>query len=466
MRIEFHGGARTVTGSKHLLSINGNTVLLECGLFQGRRRESYEKNLNFAFDPSHVDVMLLSHAHIDHSGNIPNLHKRGFRGRIIATRATVDLCGLMLRDSAYLNEKDVAWVNKNRRARHEEPLEPLYTVEDTEEALKAFSPVGYDKPVDVLPGVRATFQEAGHILGSAGILLEVEEDGRTIRLGFSGDIGRRDTPILRDPKPFSDLDALVMESTYGDRLHAPGEDCDRELAELVQYVVKRRGKLIIPAFAVGRTQLLLYKLHRLQEAGRIPHIPVYVDSPMACGAIDIFRGHPEVFDEETYEHFLKDGEDPFAPEGFACVRDVEGSKRLNELTDPHIIIAASGMMEGGRVLHHLRNNIGDSRTVLLFVGFAAPHTLARRLMDGAKTARIFGEEYAVHCEIRSMPYFSAHADRNGLVDYVKPLERERLKQIFLVHGEIEQATALKKALGEHGYKNIHIPAEGDSHTIV
>ena len=465
MRIEFHGGARTVTGSQHLLLVNDKKILLECGLYQGRRREAYERNLNFAYDPEDIDVMLLSHAHIDHSGNIPNLYKRGFNKNIFATLATADLCQLMLRDSAYLNEKDVAWVNRGRMARHEELLEPLYTVEDAERALRLFVGVNYNRPVEVAPGVTATFQDAGHILGSAGILLEIEEDGRKIRLGFSGDIGRRNVPILRDPEPFADIDALVMESTYGDRLHAPAEESDRELADMVSSVIEEKGKLIIPAFAVGRTQLLVYQLHRLQEEKLIPHIPIYVDSPMACNAMDIFRGHPEVFDEDAYEHFLNDDEDPFTPEGFACIRSVDGSKKLNLLEDPHIIIAASGMMEGGRVLHHLKNNIEDPRTTLLFVGFAAPHTLARRLMDGNKTVKIFGEEYPVKCQIRKMPYFSAHADRDGLVEYVRTADPEKLKQIFLVHGEIEPATALKKTLMKNGYKNIHIPAPGDSHTI-
>lgn len=465
MQIQFLGGAQTVTGSQHLITVNGKKVLLECGLYQGRREESYARNLNLPFRAQDIDVMLLSHAHIDHSGNIPNLYKNGFRGSIFSTFATADLCQIMLRDSAYLNEKDVAWVNKVRAAKHEEPIEPLYTVGDAEEALKLFVGVHYNRAFQVTDGVTATFQDAGHILGSAGILLEIEESQHKIRLGFSGDIGRKNMPILRDPEPFRDLDGLVMESTYGDRLHPSSDDADRELAETVTRVYERNGKLIIPAFAVGRTQLLIYKLHRLQEENMIPQMPIYVDSPMACNAIDVFRAHPENFDRETYEHFLKDDEDPFTPRGFACIRSVEASKRLNEVTDSHIIIAASGMMEGGRVLHHLRNNIHDSRNLLLFVGFAAPHTLARRLMDGAKTVKIFGEEYPVKCQTQTMAYFSAHADRNGLLEYVSGLDANSLKGLYLVHGEMKQATALKAALQEKGYKNIHIPAHGDSHSL-
>jgi metallo-beta-lactamase family protein len=371
----------------------------------------------------------------------------------------------MLRDSAYLNEKDVAWVNKIRASKHEEPIEPLYTVEDAEQALKLFVGVHYDRPFSVAPGVTARFQEAGHILGSAGVLLEIKEDDRTIRFGFSGDIGRNEMPILRDPDPVQNLDVLVMESTYGDRVHVPGDDCDRELADVVEKVCKRGGKLIIPAFAVGRTQLLVYKLHLLQERQMIPKIPIFVDSPMACNAMDVFRAHPENFDRETYEHFLNDDDDPFTPEGFACIRAVEASKRLNELTDPHIVIAASGMMEGGRILHHLRSNIEDPRTMLLFVGFAAPNTLARRLMEGSKKVKIFGEEYPVKCDRHTMPYFSAHADREGLLEYLDGQTPEKLAQIFLVHGEIEQASALKKAIRKKGFKNIHIPARGEAHSI-
>jgi metallo-beta-lactamase family protein len=465
MQIQFFGGAQTVTGSQHLLSVNGKNILLECGLYQGRRKEAYERNLNFGYDPKDVDCLVLSHAHIDHSGNIPNLYKNGFRQHICATHATVDLCQLMLRDSAYLNEKDAEYVNKVRRAKHQELIEPLYTLEDADKALSLFVGVNYDRPFAVADGVSVTFKDAGHILGSSGVLLEIEEEGRKFRLGFSGDIGRRDVPILRDPVPLSDLDALIMESTYGSRDHETIDDVDGELAETVHYVVKRNGKLMIPAFAVGRSQMLIYRLHTMQDRGMIPKVPIYVDSPMACNAMDIFRSHPENFDRETYETFLDAKEDPFTPDGFACVRRAEHSKRLNELEGPAIIIAASGMMEGGRILHHLRSNIGDPHSMLLFVGFAAPHTLARRLMDGAKSVKIFGEEHRVKCERRKMPYFSGHADRRGLLDYLDGNSPERLKNIFLVHGELEPAQALKKDIEEKGFRKVHIPAIGDAFTL-
>ncbi|UCG52006.1 MAG: MBL fold metallo-hydrolase [Candidatus Latescibacterota bacterium] len=465
MEIQFFGGAQTVTGSQHLLSVNGRRILIECGLFQGRRSDTYEKNLNFEYDPADVDAVLLSHAHIDHSGNIPNLAKNGFQKNVFATSATVDLCQIMLRDSAYLNEKDVEWVNKIRASKHEEPIEPLYTIEDAEEALQHFVGVQYNKPFTVAPGVSVTFKDAGHILGSAGIILDIEEDGKKLRLGFSGDVGRRDMPIIRDPRPLEDLDVLIMESTYGDREHSDSSGAEEELAELVQRTIKRQGKLIIPAFAVGRTQLLVYILHRLLEDKRIPKIPVFVDSPMACNAMDVFRSHPECFDREAYFHFANDAYDLFAPPGFACIRTAESSKKLNHLTEPHIIISASGMAEGGRILHHLRNNVENEKNLVLFVGFAAENTLARRMMDGEKEIKIFGEHHRVKSDVVTMPYFSAHADRNGLLDFIGANSPKKLKKIFLVHGEKSQSFALKEKIEEKGYKNIKVPARLDSFKI-
>ncbi|MFQ5510832.1 MAG: MBL fold metallo-hydrolase RNA specificity domain-containing protein [Candidatus Krumholzibacteriia bacterium] len=465
MNIQFFGGAQTVTGSQHLLTINGQKILLECGLFQGRRKDTYEMNLNFEHNPAKVDAMLLSHAHIDHCGNIPNLYKNGYRGDIYTTAATADLCQIMLRDSAYLNQKDVEWVNQIRASRHEEPIEPLYSIEDTEEALRLFVGIQYHKPLTLAPGVTATFYDAGHILGSAGILLEIEENGKKTRLGFSGDVGRESVPILRDPQPLPDLDALIIESTYGDREHPEGSFCDQELADLVNTVHKRGGKLIIPAFAVGRTQLLVYTFHRLLEEERIPKIPIYVDSPMACNATDVFRAHPEVFDREAYDHFMNDEINPFAPEGFACIRSADASRKLNRIEDPQIIIAASGMMEGGRILHHLKHNIENPKNMLLFVGFAAEHTLARRLMEGAKKAKVFGEEYDVNAEVRIMPYFSGHADRHGLMKMATATPPDRLKTVFLVHGEKSQSFAFKDRLHAEGYKTVHVPERLASYTI-
>ncbi len=462
MEIKFCGAARSVTGSRHLLSVNGRKILVDCGLYQGRRKETYENNKNFLFDPHDVDVMLLTHAHIDHSGNIPNLVKNGFDGPIYATGATVDLCQIMLRDSAYLQERDVEWVNKRRVKRGEDTLDPIYTISDAENAMKNFIGVQYDRAVDIAPGVKATFRDAGHILGSASILLEINENGKKRRLGFSGDVGRKEMPILHDPNKLRNLDVFVVESTYGDRLHRPSGDVEDELAEIVNKVVQKNGKIIIPAFAVGRTQMIVYLLHKLFDQNRIPNLPIYVDSPLACNATDVFRTHPECMDRETYRLFLRDHEDPFGFGRLTYIRDVEDSKRLNSLTTPHIIISASGMAEGGRILHHLRNNIGDPNVLVLFVGYAAQHTLARRLMDGDKEVRIFGEEHVVRCDIRKMEDFSAHADRNELFDYMEFLPPSQVDKVILVHGETDQALPMKDRLEKRGYSSVLFPALGET----
>ncbi len=460
MQLKFCGGAHTVTGSQHLLSANGNKILLECGLFQGRRAEAYEKNQQFAYDPASLDAVLLSHAHIDHSGNLPSLVARGYGGPIYATAATMALCQLMLRDSAYLQERDIEWVNKIRRRRGEPLAEPLYSIEDAEAALGLFVGHQYDQPRQVAPGVQATFRDAGHILGSAGIQLEIESKGRKLRLGFSGDIGRPGMPVLRDPQPLQDLDVLIMECTYGNRLHHPAGDVAEELAQAIRDTAAAGGRIIIPAFAVGRTQALVYELHKLFDQDRIPDIPIFVDSPLATNATEVFRLHPECFDRETYRLYLQDQRDPFGFDRLSYVRTVEESKKLNTLRYPHIIISASGMAEGGRILHHLKNNIDDHRNLVLLVGYAAQDTLARRLMDGEKMVRIFGEEYPVRCRVKTMDAFSAHADRRELLDYLAFNSPDRLKRIFLVHGEPEQAESFRDALRSQGYPEVHIPEPG------
>ena len=462
MKIRFCGGARTVTGSQHLLRVNGSTLLLECGLYQGRRAESYEKNRTFLYNPAEVDAVLLSHAHIDHSGNIPTLVRNGYKGPVYATSPTADLCQIMLRDSAYLHERDVEFANKIARRRNRAEVEPLYSIKDAEDAMAAFLGVQLNRPTVVGPGVSATFREAGHILGSAGLVLEIRENGRNLRLGFSGDIGHSGVPILRNPDVLRDLDILIMESTYGDRLHSPTEDVEEDLAQTIHAVAKRGGKVIIPAFAVGRTQLIVYMLHRLSDQGRIPDIPIYVDSPMARSATEVFRTHPECFDRATYRHFLDDDRDPFGFARLSYVGSVKESKALNALTYPHVIISASGMAEGGRVLHHLRNNIGDHRNLVLLVGHAARHTLARRLMDGDRQVRIFGEEHEVRCQVKGMNAFSAHADRRELLEYVSLNPPEKLQHLFLVHGEEDQAAALKNGLEQMGCGSVHVPAQGET----
>jgi metallo-beta-lactamase family protein len=466
LQIQFIGGARTVTGSQHLLRINGKKILLECGLFQGRRKETYEKNKNFKHNPSELDAMILSHSHIDHSGNIPNLVKNGFDGPIYATAATVDLCQIMLRDSAHLQERDIEWVNKKRSKKKLEPVEALYSFDDVETAMSQFIGVQYNHPIEIYPGVTAIFQDAGHILGSASILLEVEEsNNKKIRFGFTGDIGRPEMPVVRTPDVLRELDVLIMESTYGNRLHSQIEEVEDELAKAVKQCCDEGGKIIIPAFAVGRTQLIVYMLHKLFDQNRIPQIPIYVDSPLAVNATNVFRAHPECFDRETYRIFLKDGDDPFGFERLTYVSTVDQSKELNEKPGPMIIISASGMAEGGRILHHLANNIGNPKNLLLFVGYAASHTLARRLMEGRDRVKIFGEEFNVKCKVQVMDYFSAHADQGELLNYLRLNKTDKLKNVFLVHGEEEQALPLREKLVQKGFRNVSFPVSGEKFEI-
>jgi metallo-beta-lactamase family protein len=461
LKIQFFGAAQTVTGSMHLLQINGQKILLDCGLYQGRRKEAYEINKNFPFDPSRVDIMFLSHAHIDHSGNVPNLVKNGFTGRIYTTSATVDLCQVMLRDSAYLQERDVKFVNKKRIKQNKVPFDPLYNEEDVENAMSNFIGIQYDKNIEALPGVNVVFRDAGHILGSAGIVLEIKEKGKFTRLGFSGDIGRPDMPVIRDPNILQDLDILIMESTYGNRLHPVTNEVEEEVASVVNETIEKGGKIIIPAFAVGRTQLLVYVLHKLFNENRIPQFPIFVDSPLAVNSTEVFRMHPECFDRETLRVFVDNFEDPFGFNRLTYIRDVEKSKELNGYKNPCMIISASGMAEGGRILHHLANNIENENNLILFAGYAAQETLARKIMDGAEQVNILGNSYKVKSKIKKMDYFSAHADQKGLLDYLKFSSPRKLKNIFIVHGEEEQALPLKEKILSIGYQSVHFPKKGD-----
>lgn len=465
MNIQFFGGAQEVTGSQYLLTINSKKILLECGLFQGRREESYERNLDFKFDPASVDMMVLSHAHMDHSGNIPNLVKHGFQGPIYMTPPTAELCKIMLKDSAFLQERDVYWVNKIRAKKHIQPLLPLYSLGDAETAMESFAPIEYDTMTEIAPGVVLSFKDAGHILGSASILLEITEKGRHLDFGFTGDLGRPGIPILRDPNIVRDLDVLLTESTYGDRLHDSFDDVEGELSEIIRTQCQTGGKIIIPSFAVGRTQLIVFLLHKLFNQNRIPEIPIFVDSPMASHATEVFRNYPQYFDRETARLFLESQEDPFGFRRLTYVEQVDESKKLNGISYPHIIISASGMAEGGRILHHLKHNIGDPKAMVLFVGYAARHTLARKILDGEPVVKIFGEEHKVRCKIRKMDAFSAHADRRGLLEFIKMSKPEKLKNIFMVHGEPDQAETLINAIRSMGYPSVEYPAPGASVTI-
>jgi len=457
MRITFHGAAQTVTGSQHILDINGHRLLLECGMYQGRRQESYERNLNLPFEPRNIDAVILSHAHIDHSGNLPNLVKQGYRGQIYATPATAHLSNIMLIDAGHIQESDVEFVNKHRMKKGELPVEPLYTQEDAAMVAQYFQSVNYDQEFEPVPGVTAKLVDAGHILGSAAVVLDINENGKRVRLWFSGDIGRLKLPLLRDPVLPDRADYLIMECTYGDKPHREPEAAYDELQQVVARTLTRGGKVIIPSFAVGRAQEIVYELHQMIEAGEIPPVPVYVDSPLAVNVTDVFRLHPECFDEETREFIRTDKHrDALGFNKLIYTRSVEESKALNYRKDPMIIISASGMAESGRILHHLRNNIGNQRNTILIVSWQAPYTLGRRLADREQFVKIFGETYERRAEVATIGGLSAHAGQDFLVEYTRQV-RNQVRQVFLVHGEPKAATALTEKLRETGLRNIAYP---------
>jgi metallo-beta-lactamase family protein len=462
MQIQFWGAARCVTGSMHLLSVNGYKLLLDCGLYQGKRKEAFERNRNLPFDVRDIDAVILSHAHIDHSGNLPSLVKAGFKGPIYATSATRDLDAYMLLDSAHIQESDVAYVNKRRAKQGKRLFEPLYTRREAMDTLTHFSTVEYGRPFEPVPGVHVHFRDAGHILGSASVVVDVDEKGRRSRLAFSGDIGRRGLPILRNPQVAEDVDYVIMESTYGNRFHASTGQGKEILRQTTQEVYDRRGKLIIPSFAVGRTQELAYGLNQLWEGGQLPPIDVFVDSPLAVNVTEVFRLHPECFNEEMIDAMLSESDrDPLGFRGLRYIRSVEDSKQLNNLKTPAVIISASGMCEGGRILHHLRNNVEDPRTTVLFVGYQAENTLGRKLLEGQDPVSIFGEEYHVRAQVKRAEGYSAHADRTELLDWAARVQSQGdLKRVFLVHGEEEGLTALAGGLAEQGVPQVDIPERG------
>lgn len=465
MRLTFWGAAQTVTGSMHLLELaDGRKLLMDCGLYQGRRAQANEINRNLPFDASSVDAVLLSHAHIDHAGLLPRLWKDGFRGRIYATHATYDLSSIMLLDSAYIQEKDVRFVNKRHRRNGRPEIEPIYRIGDAESVLEFFVGVGYGQPFSPLPGVSVEYRDAGHILGSASMVLTIQEGDRTVRLGFTGDVGRNGRPILRDPQPMADCDYLITESTYGGRIHDPPERSKTRLKEVMEETQARGGRVIIPAFSVGRTQEIVYILDQLEREGQLPRLPIYVDSPLAVNATGIYQAHPECYDAELREYLLWDS-DPFGFDQLTYVRKSEDSKRLNGMRVPMVIISASGMCEGGRVLHHLRHAVDDPRNTVMIVGYCADHTLGKRLIERRPKVRIFGEEHALKAQVVVMNSYSAHADEPELLAFLGHLDRDRLEQVFLVHGAPERQRDLKNALDEAGYRNVRIPARGDRVTL-
>jgi metallo-beta-lactamase family protein len=469
VRVQFWGGARSVTGSMHLVNVNGHQVLIDCGLLQGRRKEAFETNRNFPFDARDIESVILTHAHIDHSGNLPSLIRAGFSGEIYATSATRDLAGLMLLDSAHIQEQDVHYVNKRRLKQGKRPFEPLYTQADAMATLEHFRTAEYDRPFEAVTGLEARFIDAGHILGSATVILDAKENGRAFRTVFSGDIGRKGLPILRDPQIAEGVDFLVMESTYGDRFHETPDQARESLRQAARQTYERGGKLLIPCFAVGRTQEIVYELHQLWEEGTLPQMDVFVDSPLAVNVTEVFRMHPECFDSEVLDLMLREHDrDPFGFSRLRYVRSVEASKELNTLTRPVIIISASGMCEFGRILHHLKNNIEDARTIVLIVGFQAENTLGRKLVDGQSPVPIFGEYFRVNAEVRRADGYSAHADQTELVSWANRIgDKSHLQRIYLVHGEELSALALAKVLREQpGAPPIEVPQRGDAVELI
>ncbi|MCB1062826.1 MAG: MBL fold metallo-hydrolase [Verrucomicrobiae bacterium] len=446
MKLKFCGAAGTTTGSQHLLEVNGSRILLDCGLYQGHRVDTWERNQNFVFDPATLDAVVLSHAHIDHSGNLPNLCKKGFRGNIYATFATRDLCSIMLADSARIQTYDVKWINKRRKKNGEPLVSPLYNEMDAEQCLRQFVNIGYERPIPIADGVTLSFIDAGHILGSAQVVLDVTENGRTRRLLFSGDVGRGQNELLRDPVLADGVDFMLMESTYGGREHELPTQANEHIEQVINETLERGGKIIIPAFAVERTQQLIYVLHELSEGGRIPDVPIWVDSPLAVSATEIFRIHPECFNEEVY-HFLFEKRNPFGFEGLRLIRSVSESKELNASDEPGIIISASGMCEAGRILHHLRNNIEDPKNTILFVGYCAENTLGWKIRNHWEEVNIFGEPFKLRAKVEILDSFSGHADHSELLDYFDGTGGPKEK-VWLVHGEPKRSDALAEALRE------------------
>ncbi|MBL7797268.1 MAG: MBL fold metallo-hydrolase [Saprospiraceae bacterium] len=469
MKIKFCGAAREVTGSSHLITLEDNfRILLDCGLYQGGDADEAghameDFNDKWQYSPRDIDCLILSHAHIDHTGRVPKLMADGFRGHIYATHATRDLCSIMLLDSARIQESDAFYKNKHRQ-QNEPEKKPLYVVEDVRRALEHFTSYNYEQWFQVHPNVRVMFRDAGHILGSASVTLEIKEGGRTIRFGFTGDIGRPHRPILGDPLPMPEVDYLICESTYGDREH---ESAPNEIDHFVHVVhhtcVEKKGKLIIPAFSVGRTQEIVYMLDQLHHAGKLPRVPVYVDSPLAVNATEVFINHPECFDHQLHQYMLEN-EDPFGFNGLQYIRSVEASKQLNASHKPCIIISASGMMNAGRVKHHLFNNMESKRNTFLMVGYCSPDTPGGKLREGAKSLYLFGQNKQVLADVEIMDSFSAHGDRQEMLDFLRN-QQKSLKKLWLVHGTMDRQEKWRDFLNQNGFAQVEIPELGHEETL-
>lgn len=466
MKISFHGAARTVTGSKHLIHLdNGKKILLDCGLFQGLGRETLGLNQDWGFEPTEVDVMVLSHAHIDHVGLLPKLVRDGFTGKIWCTPPTADLARILMKDSGRIQENDVEFINRSRRKDGRELVEPLYTEDDAVTALDLFELLDYDTEQEILPGVHVHLTDAGHLLGSSSVHLRINENGEETRLTFSGDIGRYSDAILRAPGEFPQADYVIMESTYGDSLHGLALPAANELQRWIQHTcIEKGGKLVIPSFAVGRTQELLYQLNRLDLEKRLPAVKIYVDSPLSITATEIIKRHPECFNEQV-EKTLRTDDDVFDFTGLEYIQNAEESIALNENPEPCVIISSSGMAEAGRVKHHIVHAIGSPKNTILMVGYCEPRSLGGQLKSGAKEVSIFGKEFQVKAEVGSISSMSAHGDFDDLLRWIKGQEPEQLRKIFLVHGEYDVQQVFAKKLESKGYKNVEIPEQHSVWTL-
>lgn len=462
MKIQFLGAAREVTGSKHLITTDsGKRILLDCGMYQGKGLETDSLNRNLGFDPSTIDHLILTHAHIDHSGLIPYIYKLGFRGSVVCTSATRDLCAYMLADSGYIQEHDTVFFNKKRARLGQPPVEPLYTKEIAVECLNLFIGVPYDRKFTINPSIKVKFTNTGHMLGSGVANLEITENGQVKRIAYTGDIGRPSNRILRSPDPFPQADILITESTYGDRLHTGQPEAEEELLEIIKYTcVKKGGKLLIPSFSVGRTQELVYSMNNLFNEKRLPWIDIYVDSPLAMNATNVFRLHPECFNGSILD-VMDNDPDPFGFNKLFYVKSAQDSKKLNDIKKPCVIIAASGMMEAGRIKHHLANNISNPNNTILVVGYCSPTTLGARIVRGEKQVSIHGNRYMVNAEVKRIESFSGHGDYEEMIGFLGCQDKEQVKQTIIVHGEYETQENYKVKLEAEGYKNISIPKVGE-----
>lgn len=457
MKIHFLGAVDTVTGSHHIVEANGTRVLRDFGLFQGRRDESRERNRAFTFAPASINSVVLSHAHIDHCGNLPSLARRGYEGPIHTTTATVDLCEVMLRDAAHIQEQDAAYLNQKTNRKGLPPIEPIYTLADAERALHLMQGHVYGETVEVGDGVHVTYHDAGHILGAALTVFEIHENSKPKRIAFAFDLGRKHLPLIRDPEVLHDVDALIMESTYGDRLHDNAVHAEEQLREVVARTLAKHGKVLIPSFALERAQEIIYHLASLMSSGRLPEIPVYVDSPMASAVSRVFEKNTDYLDDE-YRALQSRIGNVMHPRWLKYVDSVEESKRITASDASCIVIAASGMCEHGRILHHLKHGIEKPYNTIVIVGFQAAHTLGRKLVEGEKKVRIFGDWFERKAEVVVLNAFSAHADRNDLLEYAQAVSP---KKIFLVHGEPKQRKALAAALEQNGHTEVYVPKPGD-----